>query len=424
MVQHSRCPNPWWVVVGSTLALVVCNGPIGVFTFGLFLKPVSQEFGWARGTMSAASGMASLMIAIAVPFTGMLVDRWGVRRVLLPVIVLFSLSFAAISLTPASPIVFITLYAIMGLASAGDGPQPYVKAIAAQFDGRRGLAVGIAMAGVGFGIMLVPQLTRVLIDAFGWRGAYIGLGALLLATAFPAVAILVHEPTEPPGRRGTDQRAGPIPAGLSVREALTGSPRFWLLAAPVFLVATAVNGTIVHIVPLLTDRGISVPLATSTLSAVGLASILGRLLCGYLADRLFAPRVAAGFFVLPCIGIYLLMIGVHGGLPLIGAATLGLALGCEIDMIGFLTTRYFGLRRFGELYGYLFAVFAAGSALGPYLMGITFDGFHSYNPALAGFVVALLIATLLISLLGGYVFPAEAADRGPGSQALSREAAT
>jgi predicted MFS family arabinose efflux permease len=413
MIRRPRFLNPWWVVAGSTLALVVCNGPVGLFTFGVFLKPITAEFGWDRGTMSAASGMAALMIAVGVPVTGMLVDRWGVRRVLLPVILLFSVCVAAISLTPPSPIAFITLYAVMGLVSAGDSPQPYVKTIAAWFDGRRGLAVGIAMAGVGLGIILVPQLTRVLIDAYGWRGAYIGLGIVAFAVAFPAVAILVHEPETAPGG------AAVLP-GLSVREALTASRRFWLLAIPVFLVATAVNGTVVHIVPLLTDRGISVASATSMLSAVGLASIVGRLLCGYLADRLFAPRVAAGFFVLPSIGIYVLIIGAESGWPLIAAVTLGLALGGEIDMIGFLTTRYFGLRRFGELYGYLFAVFAAGSALGPYLMGVTFDAFHSYAPALAGFVVVLIIASLLISRLDGYTFPVQGAE----PKSLSRGVAT
>jgi predicted MFS family arabinose efflux permease len=423
MIQRPRDLNPWWVVVGSTVALVVCNGPVAMFTFGLFLKPISQEFGWDRGTMSAATSVASLMIALAVPVTGMLVDRFGVRRVLLPVLVLFSLSMAAISLTPPAPVVFVTLYAVMGLASAGDGPQPYVKAISGWFDRHRGLAVGIAMAGVGLGIILVPQLTRVLIGAYGWRGAYIGLGVLVLVVAFPAVAILVNEPVEVAGHPRAAQKGTALPPGLSVREALTGSPRFWLLAAPVFLVATAVNGTVVHIVPLLTDRGASVALATWMLSAVGLASIVGRLLCGYLADRLFAPTVAAGFFVLPCVGIYLLIIAAHGGWPVVAAVTLGLALGCEIDMIGLLTARYFGLRRFGELYGYLFAVFAAGSALGPYLMGVAFDTFHSYNPALAGFVAALLFATLLISRLGGYVFPIEAPDARQTSGTLSREAA-
>jgi len=413
MAQRQFFENPWWIVVGATLALVVCNGPMVVFTFGLFLKPVSHEFGWDRGTMSAASGMAALMSALAIPFVGMLMDRWGVRRVLLPIILLFSLSLAAISFTSASPMVFIALYAIMGLAGAGHGPLPYVKTIAAWFDGRRGLALGIAMAGVGLGIILIPQLTRFLIETYGWRHAYVGLSAVLFIVAFPAVAILVREPGDGPRRKGLA-----VLPGLSVREALTGSYRFWLLAAPVFLVATAVNGTIVHVVPLLTDRGVSLTIAALMLGVVGLASIVGRLLCGHLADRLFAPHVAAGFFLLPCIGIYLLISDAHNVLSLIGIISLGLALGCEIDMIGFLTSRYFGLRRFGELYGYMFAIFAAGTALGPYLMGVSFDTLHSYNPVLSSFAIALLTASILISRLGAYAFPVGAMDAVAGS--LSR----
>ena len=140
---------------------------------------------------------------------------------------------------------------------------------------------------------------------------------------------------------------------------------------------------------------------------VELASIAGRLLCGYLADRLFAPRVAAAFFLLPCLGIGFLMLDADRVSSSIGVMTLGLALGCEIDMMGFLSTRYFGLRRFAELYGYLFAVFAAGSALGPFLMGLAFDLFRTYVPALAVFILALLTASLLVLRLGGYVFPIE-----------------
>ena len=410
MARQQRCPNPWLIVLGSTLALVVCNGPVVAFTFGLFLKPIGQEFGWSRGAMSIAGGAASLMIAIAVPFTGLLVDRWGARRTLLPVIVLSSISVAGISLTPASLLVFVTLYAVAGLATAGHGPQPYIKAIAAWFDGQRGLALGVAMAGVGLGIVLVPQFTRYLIETFGWRCAYVGLGVVLFAVAFPAVAILVREPEPATARTRQHPVDDAAPPGLDVREALTRSSGAWLLAATVFLVAMAVNGTIVHLVPLLTDRGLSPAIAASLLGMVGLASIVGRVLCGYLADRFFAPHVAAGFFLLPCLGIYLLMIEDSGLLPFIAVVTLGLALGCEIDMMGLLTTRYFGLRRFGELYGYLFAVFSAGSALGPFLMGLSFDVLHAYGPALASFVVALVTASLLISRLGRYVFPVATGD--------------
>jgi predicted MFS family arabinose efflux permease len=400
-----RCrSNPWSIVGGSTAALVVCNGPVVAFTFGLFLKPVSQEFGWNRGATTMASTVAALMIAVAVPFAGMLVDRFGVRRVLLPVIVLSAIAVAAISLTPASLLAFVTLYAIAGLATAGHGPQPYAKTIAAWFDGRRGLALGVAMAGVGLGIILVPQLTRYLIETYGWRSAYVGLGAVLFAVAFPAVAVFVRDPAPDAGGRWASAQGAGLP-GLETREALTGCSGFWTLATAIFLVAMAINGTIIHIVPLLTDRGVSPGLAASLLGVVGLASIAGRLLCGYLADRLFAPRVAAGFFVLPCLGIGLLILTGSSVSSLIGVITLGLALGCEIDMMGFLTTRYFGLRRFAELYGYLFAVFAAGSALGPFLMGLAFDVFQSYVSALAGFIVALLTASLLVLRLGRYAFP-------------------
>jgi MFS family permease len=404
MAWQQRAARPWCVVVGSTLALVVCHGPVLAFTFGLFLKPIGQEFAWNRGAMSAAGGAASLMTAIGVPFAGMLVDRWGARRMLLPAIVLSSLSVAAISLTPASLLAFIALYATAGLFSAGHGPQPYVRTIAAWFDGRRGLALGVAMAGVGLGIVLVPQLARYLIETYGWRGAYIGLGVVLFTVAFPAVAILVREPATATGRSQLFANEAAALPGLGVREALTTSSRFWLLSIVVFLVAMVVNGTIVHLVPLLTDRGLSPATAASSLGAVGLASIVGRLLCGYLADRFFAPRVAAGFFLLPCLGICLLVIEINRALSLIGVVTLGLALGCEIDMMGLLTTRYFGLRRFGELYGYLFAVFAAGSAVGPFLMGLSFDVLHSYEPVLASFIVALVTASLLVTRLGRYVF--------------------
>jgi predicted MFS family arabinose efflux permease len=417
MMWQRALANPWSVVAGSTLALVVCNGPVVAFTFGLFLKPISQEFGWNRGAMSAASAVAALMIAVVVPFAGMLVDRFGVRRILLPVIVLSSISIAAISLTPASLLVFVTLYAVAGLATAGHGPQPYAKTIAAWFDSRRGLALGIAMAGVGLGIVLVPQLTRYLIETYGWRSAYVGLGALLFAVAFPAVALLVREPAVPHGRLSGDAAAQP---GLSVRETLSGPSGFSTLATAVFLVAMAVNGTIVHVVPILTDRGLSPAVAASMLGAVGLASIAGRLLCGYLADRLFAPRVAAGFFLLPCLGIGLLMLDTGRVSLFIAVTSLGLALGCEIDMMGFLATRYFGLRQFAELYGYLFAIFAGGSALGPFVMGLVFDFFHMYAPAQAAFILALLTASLLVSRLGTYVFPATTTEKIARSLSMER----
>ena len=409
MGRQGMFRNPWWVVVGSTLALVVGNGPVVLFTFGVFLKPVSSAFGWDRGTMSLAVGLSMILSGLATPIAGKLVDRWGVRRVTLAVIVLFSLSTATIALTPPSALAFVLLYACWGFISGGQAPLPYAKAISAWFDGRRGLALGIAMAGIGIGTALLPQLVRLMIVTVGWRGAYVGLGAVTFAIAFPAVALFVREPD----RHGAARLARPFPGGaaspatlpgVEVRDAF-GSYAFWFMGIAMFLAVTAMNGTIAHVVPLLTDRGISPTVAASMLAAVGMSTLVGRLLSGYLLDRFFAPYVAAGFFFLPCIGIILLSVNATAPIAVLGVVCLGLSLGAEVDLIGFLVTRYFGLHRFGEIYGYLFAVFTIGSGVGPYLMGWCFDATHSYNLALTGFGIALVVGSLIISRLGPYVYP-------------------
>ena len=295
--------NPWWVVFGSTLGLVVGNGPIILFTFGVFLKPIVTEFGWKRGTVASALTISQAVGALATPFVGKLVDRWGVRRVTLPFIVAFAVSTAAISRTSASPAIFILLYGICGLAGAGQSPLNYAKAISTWFETKRGIALGIAMGGIGIGTALDPQVARVLINYFGWRGAYVGLGIMTLALAFPAVALFVREPD----RNSVDDRkvlsaagynhhsTASIP-GMAASEALK-SFRFWFVLTAVFLVATSVNGAIAHIVPILTDRGISPAAATSLLSITGIALICGRILSGFLLDRFFAPYVAACFFL-------------------------------------------------------------------------------------------------------------------------------
>lgn len=406
--------NPWWVVFGSTLGLLVDNGVITLFTFGLFLKPIAEQFGWDRGTVAAAITISQFIGAFFTPFVGKMVDRWGVRRVTLPFICAFALTTAAVALTPASPIVFFLLYAACGLAGAGQAPLNYAKAISAWFEERRGLALGIAMSGVGLGVALVPQLARVLINAFGWRGGYVGLGIFTFVVAFPSVAFFVREPGESLGHEGkqagTARRAGePMPEspGMTVREAVRGALRFrfWFILTAVFLVAMAVNGSITHIVPLLTDRGMSMALATSVLSVTGLALIGGRLISGYLLDRFFAPYVSACFFLLPLAGVVLLGTDAGGVVPFLGTICLGLGLGSEIDIMAFLVSRYFGLRKFGELYGYVLGVFVLGAGLGPSVMGVCYDVTGSYNFALAGFGLALLAATLLISRLGAYAYP-------------------
>lgn len=390
----------WLVVLGSTIALMFSNGPVLLFTFGVFLKPISDEYGWARGTMSLGVSIGLILGGLATPVVGMLIDRWSIRRVTLIIISLFALSFAAISLVPPYVSAFIALYAVAGLIAGGHAPLPYAKSISGWFERSRGLALGIAMAGVGIGIAIVPQLAQALMPVVGWRGTYALIGAITWLVAFPAVLLFVKDPViERSGTTATaDARTGEDGSFLG-RD-------FWLITIAVFLVVTAVNGVVAHSVALLTDRGVPPALAAKMLAAVGVATIAGRLLSGYLLDRIFAPYLAAIVFLVPLAGIAVLLAGINA-IPLyfLAAICFGLGLGAEVDIIGFLVGRYFGLRRYGEIYGYIFAVFAIGSGVGPFLMGVSFDKTGSYQTSLIFFSAALLVASVLISLLGNYRYP-------------------
>ena len=141
MDRSSSLSSQWPVVIASTIALVVGNGPVLLFTFGVFLKPIAEQMGWPRGTMSLGLAIALIFAGVMTPVVGRFIDRWGVQRVLLFAITVFALSVAAISLAPSNVVGFVALYALAGLLSSGQAPLPYAKAITSRFDAHRGLAL-------------------------------------------------------------------------------------------------------------------------------------------------------------------------------------------------------------------------------------------------------------------------------------------
>src|SRR5258705_5292487 len=179
--------NRWWIVFGAMLSMLVAQGPVILYTLGLFIKPLNQEFGWDRASVSAAGGIAAIFSAITIPFVGSLIDRWGIRTVLLPIVVLCASSVALIAVTPKSLFVFMLLFAITGILGAGQGPLGYAKCVAAWVDARPGRGLGRTTRGFGPGAALIPQYTQFLIGSFGWGVAYLGLCLLTLSGAITAV---------------------------------------------------------------------------------------------------------------------------------------------------------------------------------------------------------------------------------------------
>jgi predicted MFS family arabinose efflux permease len=255
-------------------------------------------------------------------------------------------------------------------------------------------------------------------DRLDWRGAYLGLAVATVLVAVPVGLFLSGAPQEvgllPDGDRVTSTPAASVqpPTGLTVGEAIR-TRTFWQLCGIFFFVAVCVHGAAFHLVPLLTDRGLSGRTAALAASVFGLSSIAGRVGNGYLVDRYFAPRVAAVLFAGAAAGIALLWSGSTSSTVFVAAALLGLAIGAESDVMPFLISRYFGMRSMAELYGFAFGAYTLGNATGRSLFALGFDTRGSYQLPLAGAVLVLTLAIVGTLTLGGYsAAPGAAASSG------------
>lgn len=396
--------NRWWVVVGSVIGLTVSAGPVNNFTFGVFLRAVTEDLHIGRGTFASAMLATNWIGAASGPVIGWLLDRYGAKRVLRVGVPLFAIATAAQAYITSSLLVLYLLFALKNVTSIGQSPVAYAFAVSKWFDRRRGLALGVALAGVGLGTSVVPLTVAYLIAHHGWRLAYVGLGGLVLILGGLPAVFLIREPDEREQAAALHPASGTLP-GYDFLAVLKGG-RFWALAFAFLLGVVALNGIITQIVPILMDRGVPLQVATRDLAASGIAALLGRIASGWCVDRYHGPYVATAFFTLPMIGTMLFAIGGGEPWPLLGALLCGAALGAEIDLMGFLVSRYFGLKAYGKIYGTMFGIFAGATGVGPFISGFSFDRWHSYLPAFALYEVVLAIACLTFLPLGAYPFPA------------------
>jgi MFS family permease len=412
--------NRWWVVVGSVIGLTVSAGPVNNFTFGVFLRSVTEDLHIGRGTFASAMLATNWIGAASGPVIGWLLDRYGARRVLLVGVILFAAATAMQSYITSSLVVLYLLFALKNVASAGQSPVCYAFAVSKWFDRRRGLALGVALAGVGLGTSMVPPITAFLIAHFGWRSAYVGLGVLVLVLGGLPALFLIREPSPQERIAAMPQLGTGALPGYDFLTVLKGG-RFWALAFAFLLGVVALNGIITQIVPILMDRGVPLQIATRDLAASGIAALLGRIASGWCLDRYHGPYVASAFFVLPMIGILCFASGAGEPWPLFGALLCGAALGGEIDQMGFFVSRYFGLKSYGKIFGTMFGIFAGATGVGPFISGFSFDRWHSYLPAFVLYEVILAIACIVFLPLGEYPFPAH--HRASQDQAAEEAAA-
>jgi MFS family permease len=386
----------WPVVASSVVGLFFHFGSLLVITFSLFLKPLSDQFNWTRTQVSLAFTLTCLTALGTMPLVGWFTDRFGARRLIIVSMTLFGALFASLTLLTSNLWFFYALFAVLGLLGPGTSAVPHASLISRWFTARRGLALGVMMCGTGIGGILWPVIGQGLIDRVGWRASYALLGGGALLVAVPVMLLFLKEPPQPEVSSVQNRTSG-----LGRREAIR-SEIFWVLIIVFFLVSAIVQACLVHLSPLLTDRGITAQRAAIALSLLGIANLIGRLGTGWLLDRFPAVFVVILSFAAITLGIAILMTGVSGWSACLAAALIGFGYGAETSATPYLIGVYFGLRSFGEIYSYLFITVPLGGALGPALMGLGFDRTGSYQQALSLCLFAVVVAALLMLRLRLY----------------------
>lgn len=374
---------------------------------GLFMEPLARDFGWSRTLLSAGPSIATAVTAVLSPFYGALIDKFGTRKMALPGILVTIASVAAFSFANGSAAQWILLWLIFGLVSTSIKSTVWTAAVAGVFSQGRGLALGVTVAGTAVAQTLVPPVGNFLIEEVGWRGAFVwlalGWGGLTFLVCW-LFLFDVHDRTKARLRREGSGGQGEAPVavnlpGLTTAEAWRNTA-LWRVAISTFIVMLLTIGLGIHLFPILTEAGISRENAAWLTSLTGIAGIVGKLVTGVLLDR-YRPNWIGGLTMgVTAIAFFLLIDGIRSfGLIIFAMLVNGYAAGTKMQICGYLTAGYGGMKNFGKIYGAIAALVALASGLGPVLAGLIYDIAGGYGPFLVvGAIGCVIGGSLLVSL--------------------------
>ena len=390
MTEQSLRYEGWRVAATSAFGVFFASAL--VYTFPVFLKPLTESFSWSRTEVVSAYSLTAFMSGLSAAPLGYVLDRVGPRPVAILSLTLFACGFASLALMTPNLWHLYAAFGLLGVLVTGTAPIAYGRVVSSWFERRRGLALGIAVSGASIGAFVHPSLAQALLTALGWRATYLVVGTAILVIGVPLLVRYVHEGAGMPS-------TGTSTSAHSVLRASLGSRAFWILIVVVFASGVVQSSAVLHLSALLTDRGVSASGAALALSMAGAAGIAGRLITGWLVDQLFAPRVGCALLVIAGLGSFVLSGAESLVAGVVAAVLIGFGTGGETDVGPYLLSRYFDLRAFSTLYGLMWAATAAGSVIGPIAMGRAFDATGSYEAVLVRIaVVAAAIAGLMLAM--------------------------
>ena len=391
----------WPVVLASSAGMA--NAAISSFSIGLFIEPLQHEFGWSRAEISSGSLLSSIAVLLLGSSAGFMVDRLGPRRVGIAAVTAMAIGYSLLSLTGPSIWSWRALWVLMAMVVLIIQPMVWTSAITGFFSAGRGLALAAVLCGSSICSMVTPPLAYWMIEHLGWRHAFIGIALCWFVAVMPLV-LLFFTSVQDKKRLGRQTVAFVARPGFFSNfrgEVLTG--RFMRLALAGFSIAVVVVPVSTTIVPILSSNGLTRAKAAGIASLLGVASIAGRLTIGTLLDRFEGRLIAACVVCLPIAGS-LILIGMPGSMLAASAAVVifGLTMGAELDILAYLTSRYFKPVNFGMMFGTMGGFITLAGGTGPMLLNTVYDATKTYVPALWGILPLCLLSASLFVLLGPY----------------------
>ncbi len=398
--QKSEFALGWKVLLAGLVGVACGASPLPFNTIGFVLTPLKEEFGWSFAETSLSMTIYGITGALLAPYFGSLADRHGVRKVALLSTLAFGLIFAALGAIPASIFAFYTLWFLVGLVGIGSTPVTWSRAINMWFYKNRGLALGILLLGTSFGAMVIPKVAVWAISQWGWRGMYPTVALFPLLLSLPVAYFLFREPTREEMPAGITN--GGNLTGVTLGEAVRDR-RFWTIWLSIALVALAYGGAHIHMPEIIKQHGMGAAEGASIMGMIGLALMAGRIITGWLLDRIWAPIVCLPILLIPAVACWWLMGNSTDAQTIyIAAFMLGFAAGAESDLIAYLASRYFGMANYGKIYGMLYMPFGISSAISPVLYGRVRDVTGNYDQMLYASMFLFAAGAVLLITLGRY----------------------
>lgn len=396
----TRQINRWWFVVTGFLTFLFGTSTVNVL-FNVLTKPVSAEFGWDRSVLSNGLSIVTVLTGVSILVLGFLVDRFGPKKPTVPMALAFGVGLMLLGVMPDSQLAFYGICVLIGAGAGAVNPVAHSAVVTAWFAQRRGLALGILMAGLGACGVIMPYLGSFVLAAAGWRATFLIIGALCTVIPASVYAFVTRMPESHDAERLTAKSEGRA-LGEGLWTIARTNRQFWLLSVAIFLVSSATFGLMSQVVPMTTDKGIDGGTAVAILSVLSLSSLGARLVVGHLLDRFYAPVIGAVIFALCAVGVFLMIGSSNVGLLFLGSVLIGLGLGAEGDVAAYMASRYFPKHSYGRVLGFVYFVYAQGAAFGIFLLGQAFRLTGTYVAVMWLIIGMVAIGIVCLLTMGPY----------------------